>query len=502
MDLKTLHWPAVQAGQERDGSPIEWADTMKALVYFGQGRFELIDDRPIVCTAHDVVARVERVYRCGTDVKIHHSGRPDQCEESLLDELRAIFGTDAVHRDGHFPDYAHLLIDGAPVGTGDDPLFAELRSKVEKLDADTKEELAGKLRRHWGRILGHETVVVVERVGSKVKELTEGIGYMAGRKLPASYLDFKPGQRYVLQSRIAYYDPPPADRPEAAGIQLLGGNITDLAMNLAGAYAQRVRLTPPIIQSGSVIPVPDDVPDQLAALAEPSACLLDCFQKNTHELGQDDNGAILHKNVFPGGATCVIGSGAMAIMSGMFALVDDKTLGMAPAAEVVFVVRSEVKAKLVKEILDDPRVITVVCPEEDDVPNALRDKYGPVYTKRTGRPFRGFDDVILGAGSAGTVAMAHELIAPTGARLMLFAGTRGECSLESGVWHYANAGLIGTSGSNTKMLELSLGLFQRAKVPVERLAGQGYTMADLTTPEGIKAFFEDKHLRPYLMPNA
>ena len=500
--FKDLRWPACEVGQTRDGSRIEWSGTMKALAYFGQGRFELINDRPIVCTEHDLLARVERVYRCGTDVKIFSSGRPDQCEESLLDELRSIFGIEVPHRDGHFLDYSRLLLDNQPVGTGDDQLFIDIREQLAGFSAEDRCKLAGMLRHHWGRILGHETVVTIERVGSKVHELREGIGYMAGRWLDPAYLAFKPGDRCVLQSRIAHYDPPPADRPEAAGIQLLGGNITDLAMNLAGAYAQYVRLSPPIIRSGSIIRVPSEVPNSLAAFAEPAACLLDCIQKSAHELGQDDRGAILHKSVLPGGTTCVIGSGAMAMMAMMFALADDEKLGMSPAAEVVAVVRGTDKADLVKQIMGDPRVITVVCKDESQLPEKIAKVYGPQYQKRTGKAFRGFDDVIVAAGNAQTVALSHSLIAPTGARIMTFAGTRGTCEIESGVWHYANAGVLGTSGSNTKMLELSLGLFDRSKMPIERLAGKGYTFDDFATPAGIKAFFEDKHLRPYVQPNA
>lgn len=495
------NWPATDVGAVRDGSRIEWAGRMRAMVYFGPGRFEVIDDRPIVCTEHDVLARVERVHRCGTDVKIFASGRPDQCEESLFDELRAIFGLTARQRDGHFADYVRLLLDGERVEPADDALLAAVAARVNRLSPDERAQLAAGLRHHWGRILGHETVVAVERVGSKVRELRHGIGYWQGRRLRDADLDFRPGQRCVLQSRIAYYQPPPTDGPDVAGVQLLGGNITDLAMNLAGAYAQYVRLTPAIVCSGSVLRIPSGVGEAEAALAEPTACLLDCFQKTAHELGQDARGAILHKGVMPGGTVCVIGSGAMALMAGLMALVDDETVGMRAAAEVVFVVRGEDKAALVSRVLNDPRVTTIVCADEAALPARMAEAYAPRYRARTGGEFRGFDDVILAAGSASTVALAHRLIAPTGARIMTFAGTRGPCTVESGVWHYANAGVLGTSGCNTKMMEISLGLFQRGRLSVERLAGRRYTFDDLATPAGVRAFFEDKHLRPYVSPN-
>lgn len=475
---------------------------MTALVYLGKEHMEVVDGRPIVCTDQDIIARVDRVHRCGTDVKIFRNGRPDQCEESLLDELRSIFACS--ERPGRVPfrTYADLAIGGGCRPEIDDPLYRQLTERIASLPDDQRRDLPRQMRLHWGRILGHETVVTIERVGSRVGELRKGIGYLDGVDLSTEYLDFQPGQRCVLQSRVAYYDPPPSDMPEARGVQLLGGNITDLAMNQAGAYASRVRLTPEMICSGSIIRVPAGVSPEAAALAEPTACLLDCFQKSTHEVGQDHTGSILVKGVRPAGIACVIGSGSMALMAGQLATLDDPILKMGRAREVVFIVRSQAKADLVRSILRDRPVSTVICPDEAVLPAAISGQYARSFEARFSRPFQGFDDVILAAGDAGTVAHAHRLIAPTGSRILAFAGTRGQCTVESGAWHYGNAGIVGTSGCNTKMMEIVLGLFARRSLQPEPLAGKTYTFADLRKPGGVEVFFDDNHLRPCLTPNA
>jgi threonine dehydrogenase-like Zn-dependent dehydrogenase len=433
-------------------------------------------------------------------VKIYYKGRPDQCEESLLDELRAIFGCD--ERPGNVPflKYSALARGGAIDGSTGDPLYAAMAARIQAMSPADREGLNARMRRQWGRILGHETMVTVERVGSRVKELRKGIGYLDGIELSCEQVGFEPGDRCVLQSRIAYYDPPPADVHDCRGVQLLGGNITDLAMNLGGAYATHVRLTPEIIASGSVVRIPAGVSTQAAALAEPTACLLDCFQKTTHEVGQDATGSVLVKGVRPGGVTCVIGSGSMALMAAMFANMHDPVIRMGRASEIVFIVRSPAKADFVRKILHDQPVATVVCEDQARMAAAVNEQYAPAYTRRTGRPFRGFDDVIVCAGDAETVAISHQLITHTGGRLMMFAGTRGACSVDSGVWHYGNAGVIGTSGCNTKMLEISLGLFARGSLDAARLAGKAYTFDDLRQPGGVEAFFGDKHLRPCLEP--
>lgn len=495
------NWLCTKVGEQRDGRPIEWASNMSALVYFGQGDMQVVDDRPIVCTDQDVVVRVDRVHRCGTDVKIYYKGRPDQCEESLLDELRALFGCDEKPGDVPFLKYSSLARGGSADPAIKDPLYCAIAKKVEAMSPADRVALNGKMRQQWGRILGHETMVTVEKVGSRVKDLRKGIGYLDGVELTRDQVTFEPGDRCVLQSRIAYYDPAPADAADCRGVQLLGGNITDLAMNLGGAYATHVRLTPEIICSGSALKIPAGVSTQAAAMAEPTACLLDCFQKNTHEIGQDATGSMLVKGVRPGGVTCVIGSGSMALMSAMFANMDDPVIKMGRAKEIVFIVRSPAKADFVRKILHDQPVATVVCEDQTKMASAVKEQYGPAYTRRMGQPFRGFDDVIVCAGDAETVAISHQLITHTGGRLMMFAGTRGACSVDSGVWHYGNAGVIGTSGCNTKMVEISLGLFARGSLDAARLGGKSYTFDDLRKPGGIEAFFADKYLRPCLEPN-
>jgi threonine dehydrogenase-like Zn-dependent dehydrogenase len=493
-------WPDLRPGATLDGSVIETVGRMHALVYFGKGDYRVVPDRPIVCTEHDVLARVRLVHRCGTDVKIFQSGRPDQAEESLLEELAALIGSARRGDSTHFLRYVKLLQTGRSDGWSDG-LYGDVAAAVRDTSDADRAAMWRNLHLHWGRIFGHETVVEVVRVGRRVRELTQGIGYMQGCELGRDYLDFQVGERCCLQSRIAHYQRALVGGGSMRGVQLLGGNITDLAMNQAGAFAQYVRLRPQVIQSGSVLRVPGEVDDVSAALVEPLACLLDCFQKTTHELGQDERGSVLRKGVLPGGVTLIIGSGAMAMMAGKLALVSDDRLELGGAREVVFVVRSEAKGELVRQVMGiDARVRVLVCPSEAELPAMIREQYEPREADPYGREFRGFDDVILAAGSAATVAVSHQLIAPTGARIMTFAGTRGQCSVESGVWHYANAGVLGTSGCNTRMMELALGLLARRSIDLRPLTGKTYRFSDLIE-QGTAAFFIDQHLRPKLDPN-
>jgi hypothetical protein len=147
-------------------------------------------------------------------------------------------------------------------------------------------------------------------------------------------------------------------------------------------------------------------------------------------------------------------------------------------------------------VVNDSRVSCVVFERDEDLPRAVRSHFTGVDPE-----FGGFDDVILAAGGAATVGVAHQLLAPTGGRILTFAGTRGPVSLESGVWHYANAGVLGTSGCNTKMMEIALGMMARRTIDLRGLSGRTYTFADLIA-HGAAPFFLDQHLRPALDPNA
>jgi len=495
-----FHWPDPAVGTMLDGAPVEVAGRMHALVYFGKGDYRVVPDRPIVATAHDLVGRVRMVHRCGTDVKIFQSGRRDQAEESLLEELAALVGVPCAGDSARFLDYVRLLEGGTPrTDVADDGLYAAVAAAVAGMDEAERRELWRKLALHWGRIFGHETVVELVHVGSRVHELTEGIGYLAGERLSPEQLDFRVGGRYCLQSRIAHYQPPAAGLAGARGVQLLGGNITDLAMNQAGAFAQFVRIRPQVIRSGSVLPVPEGIDDTSAALVEPLACLLDCLQKSTHELGQDARGSVLKKGMLPGGVALVIGSGSMAMMAAKLALMEDPVLDVGGARQVVVAVRSAGKQALVDRVLADPRATCVVVPD-DAALAGLAAGFVPRQADPYGRPFRGFDDVILCAGGGDTLAVAHDLMAPTGGRVLAFAGTRGACRIESGIWHYGNAAVMGTSGCNTKMMELAIGLLARGSVDLRSLSGRAYTFADLEAG-GTAAFFEDQLLRPKLLPN-
>jgi len=493
----------LRKGHTFESSPVEAVGRMHAMLYLCKGCVAVADDRQVICTAHDVIGRVDLVHRCGTDVNIFRHGRPDQLDESLVAQLYEILDLRGEQDPALLEPLVRFLRDGIGDGTIRSRPYLELAERLSQYSNRERETLWRALGRVWGRILGHELVVTIVRVGSRVAELTDGIGYREGEMLTPDELAFQVGEQCVVQSRIARYRPPlpPARKPTVRGTQLLGGNITDLAMEQNGGYAQYVRLNRQIIQSGSIVRVPAGVDPICASMVEPAACLLDCLERSTHEAGQGERGTLLKKGVMPGGVAAIIGSGSMAIMAGMMALMDDPLIEVGGAAEVVFFVRSQRKADLVRGILADDRVRVVICTEDDRMREAALAQYAPAYRSRTGEAFRGFDDVIVAAGTTHTLAHAHRLIAPTGARVVSFAGVRGSAPFDAATWHYGNAGTVGSSGCNTKMMEIVLGLLQRKSLDLSKLSGREYSLEQLEE-EGVAQFFDDSYLRPRLNPNA
>jgi hypothetical protein len=126
----------------------------------------------------------------------------------------------------------------------------------------------------------------------------------------------------------------------------------------------------------------------------------------------------------------------------------------------------------------------------EDTVEALKRKYGKDFA---------FQDVVIAAGDPSTIGLAHKMVSRTGWRIHTLAGTRGEVTVESGTWHYGNASTSGSSGCNTKAMENALSMIQRSTIQLSRFSGRRYTFNDLL--EEPDAFFEDKYLRPVLLPN-
>lgn len=472
---------------------------MNALVYYGASDFRVVGNRPIFYTSNDLIVKVSMVHRCGTDVRYYHEGNKF-IDCILLSELRDLTNLSGSFNPTNLREYVDFLQTGEVRRQVEDEFYVNLTEHWGILTQEKGIHVTSGFFREWGRVPGHEMVGTIERIGSNVKRLTKPLGYTSTwlRRLSTEYLDFKEGERVILQTRCARYRDPPKFLQEGnvGGIQLLGMDIEDGARSLDGGFAQYVRITPEMIRSGCVIRVPYGISDTEAALVEPTACLVDCLDLSVHPEGQSESGNILKKGVRRDGVSVIIGSGAMAFIAAEVALTMDERVQVGGASKVVMFVRSEDKVALAKRILSGRFTDKIDFFIYDS--NLSHEENAKRFKKKYGR-LSVVDDVVIAAGDAKAVELAHRIVSGTGCRIHAFAGTRGNITVESGIWHYGNAGTQGTSGCNTRSMENVLRMIERGTLELAKFSGNEYCFKDIEKDPSI--FFKDKYLRPALLPN-
>ena len=293
-------------------------------------------------------------------------------------------------------------------------------------------------------VLGHELVGRVVEVGGEVKTLTEGIGYRQGRTNRPAELCPAIGRRVTVQSRVARH---------RDGVMLMRDPIENLTFRIPGGYSQYMKVPSQMIQAGAILPVPDSVSDEGAALTEPAACALESVFSTPHPVGVDPDGRhIFRGGIRPAGRVLIIGSGTLAMIYAQLA----RTEG---AAEVWLVVRSQAKVQLVRTVLGD-------WPQVELVPDysgmALEDKVRREasleerFVDLTGGDL--FDDVVLACPSVDAQRLMLRLLNPDGyAVAACFAGLHA-CADRAPIdnLHYRIGKAIGTSGCSTKTMETVL----------------------------------------------
>lgn len=304
-------------------------------------------------------------------------------------------------------------------------------------------------------ILGHELVGQVVEVGREVRNLTEGVGYRQGQTLTTEQLCPSLGQRVTVQSRIARH---------ANGLMLMRDPIENLSFCMPGAYAQYMRVTETMIRAGTVLPVPDDVEDEQAALVEPTACALESIFATPHAVGVDDEGRHrVHSGILPDGRTLIIGSGTLALVYAQLARLEN-------ASEVWLMVRSEAKATLAREVLGDWVRVKVV-PDYSELPLPDKLQHESKLQDEFADATDGFllDDVILACPSIDAQRLMFRLLNPDGyAVAVSFAGLHLPSDhAEVDLLHYRMGKASGTSGCSTRTMETVLQWLAQKKLSLK-----------------------------------
>jgi len=331
-------------------------------------------------------------------------------------------------------------------------------------------------------VLGHELVARIAEVGDEVGQLIQGIGYREGQTLTPAYLDFRPGERVVVQSRIARHD--------ARGLMLIPRPIANLSFQINGGYSQYMLVPETMIRSESVLRVPPNVADEEACLVEPAACVLESIFATPHPTGVDAQGRHLYRaGVQPGGNVCIIGSGTVSMIYAALAHLEG-------AGRVVVIVRSDSKRRLVHEVLGD-KVETYLAPcipdEAFPETRVAEERIVHDLTELTNGHL--FDDVVAACASPGAQRLMLELYTREGYAVgACFGGTHqlvNAANLDTN--HYRAAKTIGTSGCSTDCMKTILGWLESDHLDLRGFVSrQRFTMNDdpheflTTNADGLK----------------
>lgn len=343
-----------------------------------------------------------------------------------------------------------------------------------------------KVDRNAPIVLGHELVGEIVEVGNEVHTLKKGIGYKEGEELPKEYLDFQKGERVTVQSRIARYKD---------GLMLLSDPITILSFYINGGYSQYMRIPKEMIQSGSVLRVPESISDEEAALIEPTACALESIFTTPHPIGIDKEGRHLFRSgIKKDGFSCVIGSGTVSMIYAILCKAEG-------TRRIYMIVRSEDKKKLIRQILGED-IIVIVSPAYKDLPLPEKEKNEQKIVDEMQEKTDGnlFDDVVAACPDPDAQRLMLKLYNPSGYAVgACFGGTHEKVDrADLDINHYRSAKTIGTSGCSTKTMETVSHWLKTGKISLKGFVSPiEYTLK--TAPQEFFTTISDG-LKPVLYP--
>ncbi len=284
-------------------------------------------------------------------------------------------------------------------------------------------------------ILGDEGAVTIIKVG---KELQKAYGL---------------GQRFVIQPAVDHI---PVNHRERYRKNANGVNKIAVGYTLAGHLAEYILVTEEVIQSGCLLPIPDDsVPFAHAAMSEPISCALSAQEHHVHISQADPLVARQSAHgLKPRGLTVIVGAGAMGRMH------VDIAFSYRPRA-IVVADFADARLDLVKNLFGaraaklgiELRTINPGSEPINEVIGKLSD-------------WQGADDVIIAVGSKKAIESAQDLVG-RGAVLDLFGGLKkGEdiVGLDTGIVHYKEINVTGSSGGSPWDIAQVLALIAGQKI--------------------------------------
>jgi L-iditol 2-dehydrogenase len=261
------------------------------------------------------------------------------------------------------------------------------------------------------------------------------------------------GQRYVIQPAV---DHPPINHRERYRGGGRGIGKIAVGYTLGGHLAEYILITEEILEAQCLLPVPDaSFPHSHAALSEPLSCVISA---QDHHLHLKQEGPLRPRETVNGlkrgGVTVIVGAGAMGRMH------VDLAMSYRPATIIVSDPLESrldlVRAMFAARAAAAGIVLRTVNPGQIDL-RAVVDE-----STASG----GADDVIVAVGSKRAIEDSEKLVGRGGV-LNLFGGLKkGEdtIGLDTGIVHYKEINVIGSSGGSPWDIARSLELMAGGRI--------------------------------------
>ena len=266
-------------------------------------------------------------------------------------------------------------------------------------------------------LFGHEAAGIVVALGKNVHNWRIGDRVVANNSAPCTKCFFCQQQEYSLCPNITWNN---------------------------GTFAQYLKIPAPIVQQ-NLLSIPDELPDELASMTEPLACVLH---------------GVARSNVLPGKRVVVLGDGAIGLM---FVAVLAKEIG----AEVLLFGGNEARLQIGQKLGASKTFNYKQIEDTTQVVKDLTDGWGA--------------DVVIEATGVPSVWESAITLARPGATVNLFGGCPRDTtiSVNTEQLHYSELTLKGVFHNTPEYVRAALSLLSSRIIPFELLISDRRPLQEL-----------------------
>lgn len=279
------------------------------------------------------------------------------------------------------------------------------------------------------RITGHEFSGTIERLGSHVK------GYQLGQRVSV-YPMLYCGHCYCCRE----------------GRTNICVNRTTIGYEIDGGFAQYVKIPKRAIECGNVVPIPDNVSDEIAAISEPIAAAYHGMQ----QAGLRD-----------GETFVIIGAGPI----GLFHTQLSRSVNLA--------------RRIVIEPIPEKRKMALEMGADFVIDPAVQDAKAVIFEQTGGQ---GADAVIVDVGVTSALEQSLDYV-KKGGRVVIFAGmpVGSKITIDPNTIHYKEIILTGSSSSSAINQAEVFRLLSSGKVSTEGMISGCFPLEEWRTAFEMKA---------------